>query len=367
VYRLLAHLLFAAISLAQCRLPDVATDALTRLTPAELVDGGHFLRAEQVLAPIVRSYPEDISAAWLLSRAKAELGELDEALTLAESALRADPSNPAYHVQVAAVAGRLAEKASLFRQLSFARRARQELDAALALDAAYVDAQWGLMLYYYAAPSLIGGDKTKAVQIGEQIASLSPGAGRYYQGRLAIQMNDPDRAEAYFRQSALENPLSFDTAAALADLYIEQKPNQARAEKWACQAVHADPLRATAWALLAKVHTMCGCWTEAVDIARRADAIDGENQIVWYTIASVAVARGEQLDMAAEFLRRYLSRPSEGGQPTEAQARLELGLALSKSGQPAEAISELRSALELDPGLEAAKAEIKRINAEARR
>jgi len=367
VYRLLATLLFAVPALAQCRLPDVAPDALARLSPSELVASGHYLRAAQILDPFVKSFPDDAPAAWLLSRAKAALGEFDDAMKLAETALAADPSNAAYHVQVAAVAGRIAEKASLLKQLTYAKRARQELDVAVALDPANTDAQWGLMMYFYVAPSLIGGDRNKAVQLGEQLAALTPDLGRYYQGRLAAQMKDPDKAEAFFRQSAVENPLLFETSAALAKLYIEDKPDQARAEKWACQAVHTDPVRADGWALLAKVHTMCGCWTEAIDIARRADTVDGENQSAWYAIASVAVARGEQLEMAVDFLRKYLAQPVEGGQPTAALAHMELGIALGKLGRTQEAIGELKTALDQDSSLDVARAEIKRLNAEVRR
>ncbi len=364
---LLATFLFTLPALAQCRLPDVAPDALTRLTPEQLVDSGHFLRAEQILDPIVKAFPDDAPAIWLLSRTKAALGEVDDAMKLAEAALASDPSNAAYHVQVAAVAGRIAEKAGLLKQLTYAKRARQELDAAIALDPANTDAQWGLMMYFFVAPSLLGGDKNKSVQIGEQLAALTPDLGRYYQGRLAAQMKDVDKAEAFYRQSALENPLSFETSAALAKLYIEEKADQARAEKWACQAVHTDPTRADGWALLAKVHTMCGCWTEAIDIARRADIIDGENQAAWYAIASVAVARGEQLEMAVDFLQKYLSQPVEGNQPTAAMAHMQLGMALGKMGKTTEAVGELKSALELDPTLDAAKAEIKRLNSEAHR
>jgi tetratricopeptide (TPR) repeat protein len=131
--------------------------------------------------------------------------------------------------------------------------------------------------------------------------------------------------------------------------------------------VHTDPVRADGWALLAKVHTMCGCWTEAIDIARRADTVDGENQSAWYAIASVAVARGEQLEMAVDFLRKYLAQPVEGGQPTAALAHMELGIALGKLGRTQEAIGELKTALDQDSSLDVARAEIKRLNAEVRR
>ena len=322
----------------------MAPAALDRLSPSELVEGGHFLRAEKILDPLLKANPEDARIAWLLSRTKAALGESDAALTLAESAVAIAPGNPDYHVQLAAVAGRIAEKSSLLKQLTFAKRARQELDAALKLDANNIEGQYGLMVFYFAAPGLIGGDKNKAVQIGEQIAALAPDRGRFYQGRLALQMKDFDKAEIFFRQAALENPLSFDNAAALASLYIEHKHDQARAETWACQAVHADPDRADSWALLAKVYTMCGCWTEALQIARRADEVDSENQAAAYAIADVAVAKGEQLDMAVDLLHKYLSQPQEGDQPTAAQAHMRLGAALSKLGKQAEAATELEAA-----------------------
>jgi hypothetical protein len=76
-----------------------------------LLDSGHYLRAEQILQPLASDPAFDPKAsariAWMLSRAKAALGKLDEAMTLAETALAGDTPSPAYHVQVAAVAGRL--------------------------------------------------------------------------------------------------------------------------------------------------------------------------------------------------------------------------------------------------------------------
>lgn len=248
--------------------------------------------------------------AWLLSRAKAALGDLDEAQKLAETAVAADESNAAFHVQLAAVEGRIAERSSLLKQLSAVRRARKELDTAVALDPTSAEAQWGLMMYYFAAPPLLGGDKTKSQQIGEQLAAVQPEPGLYYQGRLASELNDLGKAEQFYKQALLENPLSFDNISALANFYIERKPNQAQAEKWACLAVHAEPTRADAWALLARVNTMCGCWTEAAAIAQRAEAIDPEDLAPWLAIAQSAIARGEQLDSAAAWLRRYLSKPS---------------------------------------------------------
>jgi len=74
------------------------------------------------------------------------------------------------------------------------------------------------------------------------------------------------------------------------------------------------------------------------------------------------VERGEQLETATFALRKYLSKPIEGNQPAEAQARMHLGMALAAQGDKPGAAKELTAALELDSSLEIAKSELKRLN-----
>ncbi len=340
-------------------MPDLAPGAVSRLTAPELVDTGHYLRAEKAL-----SMPATPQEQWLLSKTKAALGKLDEAMTLAEAALAADPNNAAYHVQVAAVSGRLAEKASFLKKLGYVRRAKQELDAAAALDTKNTEAQWGLMMYFYAAPPLVGGDKARAQQIGEQLATAVPDLGRYYQGRLAEELKDPEKAEAFYKQSAGENPMLFDTISALAMHYIRTKADQPRAERWACQAVHSDPVRGEAWALLARAYTMCGCWDKAVNVAKLAQEADPDNRASWFALAEAAVERGEQTEPAIAWMKKYLENPTEGNQPGEAVARMHLAQLLVKAGKQADALPELRAAVELDPTLDLAKAELKKLTSD---
>jgi tetratricopeptide (TPR) repeat protein len=108
---------------------------------------------------------------------------------------------------------------------------------------------------------------------------------------------------------------------------------------------------------------MCGCWTEALSIADRAAVVIPENLDPKYEIASVAGSRGEQLDLAIRLLREYLANPVEGDAPAEALAHMQLGFALAKQGATVEAMAELKTAVEEDSSLDAAKAEIKRLNA----
>jgi tetratricopeptide (TPR) repeat protein len=315
----------AVVARAECHLPDVAPGAIDRMSPEELLESGHYLRAERVLEQAAGE--RNPREQWLLSRAKAALGELEDAMSLAEAAEKAEPQVAAYHVQVAAVAGRMAEKANLLKRIGYVKKAREELDAAVAADAGNVDARWGLMMYYFAVPGLLGGDKAKAQEMGEKLAADAPDRGRYYQGRMAIEMKDPERAETFYRQSVLENPLRYDTVAALASYYSLVKPDRNKAEVWGCQAVHADPTRGAAWALLARAYTMCGCWKEAEDVASHAEAIDSDDISPWYEIAAAEVARGERMDEAAALLRRYLSQPIEGDGPEEDAVKAKLAAA----------------------------------------
>jgi len=362
--RLLLVFLLPGVIAAECRLPDVPSGAIARLTPSQLLDSAHYRAAERALEPIAQGRPQDGRIAWMLSRAKAALGELDEGLRLAETALASDDSNPAYHVQVAAVSGRLARSSSLLKQLSLARRAKKELDAAVALDPSNADAQWGLMMFYYAAPGLIGGDVNKARAIGHLLAIEEPQVGLYDEGRLAAEMNDISSAENFYLRSAIADPNSFDTAAELANIYMEFKPDQARAEAWACAAVHADATRGDGWALLARASAMCGCWTEAENIARISEAIDPDDLAPWYAIAAAAIEKREQIEAAQFWLRKYLDNPVEGGQPSWARAHWQLGLALAAAGKRAEAVEELKSAVEQDPTNQKARLDLKRIAAD---
>src|ERR1043165_6432422 len=145
--------------LGACELPK-RSDAQP-LSTIRLLEVGHDLRAKAELTPVVEAEPDNSEAAWLLSKALSELGEFDSALVFAERAVSLDRDNAAYHVQLGAILGRMAEKASMFTQLGLARRTRKELETALTLDPNNLDGLYGLMLYYFSAPSFLGGDKSK--------------------------------------------------------------------------------------------------------------------------------------------------------------------------------------------------------------
>jgi tetratricopeptide (TPR) repeat protein len=60
-------------------------------------------------------------------------------------------------------------------------------------------------------------------------------------------------------------------------------------------------------------------------------------------------------------VRAYLSQSAEGNEPSLAAAHWRLGLILEKEGHKDQAKQELQEALQLDPSLEAAKQDLKRL------
>ena len=146
------------VSTALCLL---APSKVVAQSPEALAEAGHWKRVRAIVEPRVKANPNDAQALWLLARVKEAYGDRDGALPLAEKAVALDGRNPNYHVELASLCGSLAQTASIFSQLSLARRVKSELETALGVDPKHVDAMWGLMQFLWQAPGLVGGDKDR--------------------------------------------------------------------------------------------------------------------------------------------------------------------------------------------------------------
>src|SRR5262245_8654858 len=99
-----------------------------------LVREGHHRRAVAALEPRVKANPNDAEASALLSRSRLAFGSLDEAIRLAEVAVKVEPNSADYHWWLAEAVGRQAQRAGVLKQFGLARRFKKEAEAALALD-----------------------------------------------------------------------------------------------------------------------------------------------------------------------------------------------------------------------------------------
>lgn len=331
-------------------------------SPLQLVEVGHDLRAKAALTPVVEADPTNADAAWLLSKALSGLDDLDGALKFAEQSVALDGDNAAYHVQLGAVLGRAAEKASIFKQLGLARRTRKELEAAVALDPQNLDGLYGLMLYYFSAPSFLGGDKSKASALADRIAAIDEARGWMARAALAHEQKDAAAELDFHLRAAAADPGNFDAQSELAQYYLDRpQPDYPALESSACKLLELDPGRPDGWRALVAVHAASHCWTELDQVLEAGEQFNHEDLSPYYTAAAALLAEDERPDAARAYLDKYLSQPPEGSEPSHSMAHWQLATLLEKEQLPDQAVEQLNLALKDDPGLEAAKKDLKRL------
>jgi tetratricopeptide (TPR) repeat protein len=81
----------------------------------------------------------------------------------------------------------------------------------------------------------------------------------------------------------------------------------------------------------------------------------------YYTAAEALSESGLEPGRAERYIEKYLSQPPEGKQPTQGKARWLLARVYTREGKTADAIRELQTALHLEPSLEPAQRDLKRL------
>lgn len=341
--------------------PQVAAQSsLTRLA-----DCGRWKELQGLVGERLKANPNDPEAQWLLSRVRVAFHDIDDALAPAERAVALAPGNAEYHWQLAQVYGTQAERAGVLHQLGLAHRFKTEAEAALAIDPTLVDALMGLMEYYARAPVVAGGDDHKADALATRLAAISKTDGVLARIRLRQQEKPaPSSAElARLYEQAIEaGPARYDPRIDVSELYLgETPPRIDLAEKHALAARTIDPERIDAYRLLASVYAFTASWPKLDADLDEATAHVRDDWSPWLSAATVLSGTGTDLPRAERYARKYLSAAPEPDEPTLAYAHWQLGLILEKEARRPDAIAELETAVRLDPKLDAAKLELKKL------
>ncbi len=286
--------------------------------PEALADTGHFLRLKALVEPQVAANPNDAQAVYWLAHAEGALGNLDAALKWAEQAVALSPKNARYHALLAASCGRLAQSSGLLKQLQYGRRAKKELDAALELDPHSEGALYGLALFYYAAPSMLGGDKQKAQAAAELLTQLNPVRGYLTQAKLAAEGKDAKAEGDFYKKAVAANPQSYEAKVKLGNFDLTH--DLSAAWELANAAIAMDPGQADGWKLLVQVYVATQCWDELRATLEQARAAVPDDLAPYYYAAVALEQSGHFPGWAAEFLDRYLSATPEGEEPSLAEA-----------------------------------------------
>jgi len=327
-----------------------------------LIKEGHWKRARPLAEQQYTSHPNDAHAAYQLSQVKEAFEDLDGALPLAEKAVSLDGSNAAYHYQLGAVCGEKADAASFFQKAGWAKRFKAEADKAAALDPNNVDTRFALMEFYLQAPRLMGGDKSKARDMADQIAKADPGEGYVADLRLANENHDTATQRTLCERALADNIKNYDALVSLSrtcDLDPPVAPNAP--EQLARRALKIDPDRVYGYATLARFYGRAGRLTDLDALLAEAEKTVADDLMPYYAAGNGLLAGDKDLPRAERYFRKYLGTVPEGEEPDLATAHWRLGLVLEKEGRKPEAIAEIEAAVKMKPSLREAKKDLDRL------
>jgi len=345
-----------------------AVSAADNDSPEALVETEHWKRARDIVEPRLKSDPNDLQALFIMARYKEAAGEFAAALALTEKMLAINPKNADYHCLLAFIYGRQVVRAGLFRKLGLVRRIKKEAETALRLNPKHVDARLILIEYYRLAPGIVGGDKKKARAMAEEVVRLDPVRGYIAQANFAHEQEQAGQMEELYKKAVEANPQSYHALITLARFYTYgSQRNFEFAEKNAAEAMRLDPGRAAAYSLLAQSFARQERWQDLDGILDLAEKNVPDNLNPYFQAGRIVFQQGRDFERAERYFRKYLTQEPEpssmsrGQAASHAQAYWRLGQTLEKLNRRAEAVEAIATAVKLDPGLENAKKDLKRL------
>lgn len=331
-------------------------------SPEALIEAEHWKRARDLVEPRLKADPNDLQALYIMARYKEAAGEFAAALALTEKMLAINPKNADYHCLLAFIYGRQVVRAGLFRKLGLVRRIKKEAETALRLNPNHVEARLILIEYFRLAPGIIGGDKNKARALAEEVVKLDPVRGYIAQANFAHQEEKTGQMEELYKKAVEANPQSYHAMITLARFYTYgSQRNFEFAEKNAAEAMRLDPGRAAAYSLLAQSFARQERWRDLEGILDQAEKNVPDNLNPYFQAGRIVFQQGKDFERAERYYRKYLTQEPEPSSASHAQVYWRLGQTLEKLNRRVEAVEAIKSALKLDPGLENAKKDLKRL------
>ncbi len=150
-----------------------------------------------------------------------ERGEGKDARKLAEKAVNLSPNEAKYHYLLGNMVFETIADAGLLEKGSLASKGRKAYERAVELDPSLIGARVGLGMFYFGAPSIAGGSKTKAREQADALLAMGgEGAhqGHMLLGRIAATEKEWDEMQRQFEAAAGAATSPADASQAIASL-----------------------------------------------------------------------------------------------------------------------------------------------------
>jgi tetratricopeptide (TPR) repeat protein len=305
------RLTVAVLALLASTLLAVSLAAQTVEEGIQLFNAKKYADARVALLPYGQT---DASAAFYLGRIEMENNDPDKAADWFEGAVKLNPKSAVYHDWLARSYGTQAQNASRFRLPFLAKKTKNVLETALALDPDNLDVRDDLINYYVRAPGFLGGSKEKAREMLLEIKKRNAYRGSAATANICAAEKDITCVERELAGMVTSYPESAAVYSSLAAFYANQK----QFDK--AFAVLDERLRAKP--------------TELTTL---------------YAVGRTASLSGQNLDEGERALKAYLASPTPERGPAPAHVHYRLGTIYEKKGVKDLAREEYRTALQLNP------------------
>ncbi len=277
----------------------------------QLFNAKKFAEARVALLPHGQT---DASAAYHLGRIEFANNDPDKAAEWLERAVKLNPKSAVYHDWLARAYGMQTQRASIFRQPGLARKTRNTLEIALALDPDNLDVRDDLITYYAQVPGFLGGSKEKARETLLEIKKRNAYRGSAAAANLCAAEKDFACVERELTGMVTRYPDSAAVYGSLAAFYSSQKQ-----------------------------------FDKAFAVLDERLRTKPEELTTLYAVGRTASLSGQNLDQGERALKAYLAGPTPEAGPAPAHVHYRLGTIYEKKGAKDLAREEYRAALQLNP------------------
>jgi tetratricopeptide (TPR) repeat protein len=188
-----------------------APEAQPVQTARALFSTGNYDEAIKTLLTAHYASPGDAAINYWLERSYYEKQNYEQAIVYGEQAVTIDSQNAEYHQWLGRAYGGKAEQSHSF---FLARKVKKTFETAVDLAPRNVAARRDLIQYLIEAPWIVGGDKEKAKQQIDVVATLDPIQGRLARAGFLV-------SEKRWKQAELEYLAAVDQQPSQAEPYME--------------------------------------------------------------------------------------------------------------------------------------------------
>jgi Tfp pilus assembly protein PilF len=279
-------------------------------------------------AAAIHAQPNDAQALDQLGRDAIVRGDSDQAAEYLEKAVALKPNNAEYHLHLANAYALGASNAGMFGALPFAKKVKAELDRAVQIDPNLIAARLALLDFVIAAPEMLGGGETAALNEAREIRKRDAIDGHRAFARIHTAAKEPELARKEYVDLVKEQPASARAHYSFGVYLMLNEKN----------------------------------YPSAASELEAALKLDAAYMPAYFQIGHVAALAASNFARGEEALRKYLAYRPKDDEPSLARAHYWLGAIYEKQGKKPEAKASYAASLKINPNQKDVIEAIKRIS-----